>query len=128
MPQARVIGLVLAARWRLVAAFVAAGLLGMAIVTLLLERRYTATVVVHVENDTPHVTKIDQVAAQPSYLESVEYFQDQVGLLKSRTLMAAVIRDLGLRDDPHFKPQPPGLVARVAGVAAGLVGRLVRPA
>ena len=124
MSQARVIGLVLAARWRLVAAFVAAGLLGMAIVTLLLERRYTATVVVHVENDTPHVTKIDQVAAQPSYLESVEYFQDQVGLLKSRTLMAAVIRDLGLRDDPHFKPQPPGLVARVVGFATGLVVRL----
>src|SRR5262249_28800107 len=76
--QLRTLGHVLARRWRLVAGFVAAGLLGMAIVTLCMERRYTATAVVHIENDTPHVTKIDQVVSAPNYLESVEYFQDQV--------------------------------------------------
>src|SRR5262249_21960286 len=74
--QVRAVGHVLTPRWRLIAAFVVAGVAGMAVVTLLTERRYTATAVIHVENDTPHVTKIDQVVAAPSYLESVEYFQD----------------------------------------------------
>ena len=103
--QIRTIGFVLRDRWRLIAAFAAGGLVIMALVTLFMERRYTATAVVHVENDTPHVTKMDQVVSGSSYLESVEYFQDQVGLLKSRTLMAAVIRDLGLKD--HRKAAAP---------------------
>jgi polysaccharide biosynthesis transport protein len=122
--QVRSIGLVLATRWRVVAAFVAAGLLGMAVITLLMERRYTAMAVIHIENDTPHVTKIDQVVAGPSYLESVEYFQDQVNLLRSRTLIASVIKQLGLRDDPRFRAAPPGLIGRSVGLLMGLVVRL----
>src|ERR1051325_2207727 len=119
--QIRVLGHVLAARRRLIAAFVAAGLIGMAVVTLLTDRYYTATAVVHVENDPPHVTKIDQVVAAPSHLESVEYFQDQVSLMRSRTLMAAVIRDLGLKDPPRFNPPPPGILTRTARLATGLI-------
>ena len=122
--QLRTLGHVLARRWRLVASFVAVGLLGMAIVTLCMERRYTATSVVHIENDTPHVTKIDQVVSPPNYLESVEYFQDQVSLLKSRTLMAAVIRALGLRDDSRFQPLEPGVASRALQWVTGLVMRL----
>ena len=88
--QIHTVARMLGVRWRLIAGFVAAGLVVMAAVTLLTERRYTATAVIHVENSTPQVTKIDQVAAAaPSYLDGVEYFQDQVSLLKSRTLVAA---------------------------------------
>jgi succinoglycan biosynthesis transport protein ExoP len=123
--QIHTVARMLGVRWRLIAGFVAAGLVVMAVVTLLTERRYTATAVIHVENSTPQVTKIDQVAAAaPSYLDGVEYFQDQVSLLKSRTLVAAVIRELALQDDARFKPKPPGLVARIVGTAMGLVVRL----
>jgi len=123
--QIHTVARMLGVRWRLIAGFVAAGLVVMAAVTLLTERRYTATAVIHVENSTPQVTKIDQVAAAaPSYLDGVEYFQDQVSLLKSRTLVAAVIRELALQDDARFKPKPPGLVARIVGTAMGLVVRL----
>ena len=122
--QIRTMGLVLRDRWRLIATFAGLGLFVMAIVTLVMERRYTATAVVHVENEAPHVTKLEQVAAAPSYLESLDYFQDQVSLLKSRTLMAAVIRELRLQDDPHFKPTPPGMFARLAGIVPALVTRL----
>jgi capsular exopolysaccharide synthesis family protein len=122
--QIRTLGLVLRDRWRLIAGFATAGLLVMAVVTVLMERRYTAVALVHVENDTPHVTKMDQVVSGSSYLESVEYFQDQVSLLKSRTLIAAVIRELGLKDDPRFRAAPPGLVARAWGFIPGLVVRL----
>jgi polysaccharide biosynthesis transport protein len=122
--QIRTIGLVLRDRRRLIAAFAAAGLATMALITLFMERRYTATAVVHVENDTPHVTKMDEVASGPSYLESIDYFQDQVSLLKSRTLAAAVIRELGLQKDARFQPAPPGLFTRAVGSLTGLVVRL----
>jgi capsular exopolysaccharide synthesis family protein len=115
---------VLRARWKLLAGFVLGGLLVMALVTLSMERRWTAAAVVHVEHEAPRVTKIDQVVAGPSYLESVEYFQDQVNLLRSRTLTAAVIRELGLERDARFLPAPPGLVERAYNAVMRLVVRL----
>lgn len=114
----------LRARWRLIAAFTLAGIAVMALVTLWSDREYTATAVVHVENEAPHVTKIDQVITPPSYLESVEYFQDQVNLLQSRTLMAAVIRELHLQDQDRFWARPPGIVGRTVNFFTDAIGRL----
>jgi capsular exopolysaccharide synthesis family protein len=122
--QTRALALALRARWRLIAAFAVGGLVLMALITLMMERRYTATAVVHIENEAPRVTKIDQVVTGPTYLESVEYFQDQVSLLKSRTLMAAVIRELDLENDPRFRPAPPGLFARAYRGIIRLISRL----
>src|SRR5262249_34138858 len=118
----------LRARWRLVAAFVLGGVALMAIVTLLMDREYTAMAVVHVENDVPHVTKIDQVVSGSSYLESVDYFQDQANLLKSRTLIASVARELDLEHNDKFWSRPPGFVSRIVGSLMGLVARLGAPA
>jgi uncharacterized protein involved in exopolysaccharide biosynthesis/Mrp family chromosome partitioning ATPase len=112
------------ARWRLVAAFVLGGVALMGLVTLLMDRRWSATALIHVENEMPRVTKIDQVVSGPGYLESVEYFQDQVNLLKSRTLSAEVIRELGLEKNERFWPRPPGIVGRIVGGAIGLLSRL----
>jgi polysaccharide biosynthesis transport protein len=112
-PQLRALAQVLRARWRFVAAFALGGLVLMAIVTLLADRRWTATAVVQVEPQTPRVTKIDQVVGGSSWLEGLDYFQNQVSLLKSRTLMAAVVRDLKLADHPRFKPADPGLFDRL---------------
>jgi uncharacterized protein involved in exopolysaccharide biosynthesis/Mrp family chromosome partitioning ATPase len=112
------------ARWRLVAAFVLGGVASMGLLTLLMDRRWSATAMIHVENEMPRVTKIDQVVSGPGYLESVEYFQDQVNLLRSRTLSAEVIRELGLEKNDRFWPRPPGIVGRVVGGAIGLLSRL----
>jgi len=114
----------IAGRWRLVAAFVLGGVVLMGLVTLVMDRRWSAVALVHIENEMPRVTKIDQVVSGPGYLESVEYFQDQVNLLKSRTLSAAVIRELGLEKNERFWPRPPGLVGRIVAGAIGLVARL----
>jgi len=122
--QLRTLGLLLRARWKTIAAFALGGLVAMALVTLAMERLYTATAVIHVENETPHVTKIDQVVTGPSYLESVEYFQDQVSLLKSRVLIANVVRELKLDDDDRFWARPPGIVARTVGRVVGLLAQL----
>src|SRR5262245_4576924 len=73
-------------RWRVVAGFAGAGLAIMAIASLLVERRWTATAMLHVKNQPPHVTNIQQVVTPPTYLEGVEFFQDQVKFLESRSL------------------------------------------
>jgi succinoglycan biosynthesis transport protein ExoP len=89
-------------RWRLVAGFALAGLTLMAVVCLVAPRSYTATAVLHVNNQPPHVTSIPQVVTPPTYFEGVEFFQDQVKFLESRSLAARVIRDEGLDHQARF--------------------------
>ena len=109
-------------RWRVVAGFAAAGLAVMAIASLLVERRWTATAMLHVKNQPPHVTNIQQVVTPPSYLEGVEFFQDQVKFLESRSLAARVIRDQGLEGDPVFTEEDqPGALGRAARAVASAV-------
>jgi len=126
--QLAAVALMVRARWRLLACFVAGGVVLMALVTLAMDRMFTATALVHVESEMPHVaTKMEQADTGPSYLETVEYFQDQVNLLKSRTLVAAVARELGLERDPHFWARPPGAVETSVDALLGLIGRLGEP-
>lgn len=120
-------------RWRLVAAF-AGGTLAVVIVACLLATpRYTATAVVHIKTQPPVVTNIQQVVAPPSYLEGVEYFQDQVKFLESRSLAARVVTDLGLMREEKFvgPDNGPGpvesMMYRLAGMLAAARARL-RPA
>ena len=48
------------------------------------------------------MTNLPQVVTPPSYFEGVEFFQDQVKFLESRSLAARVIRELGLDHEPAF--------------------------
>ena len=89
-------------RWRLVAGLALAGLTVMAVVSLFTPRRYTAKAVLHVITQPPQVTNLPQVVAPPSYFEGIEYFQDQVKFLESRSLAAHMIHELGLEKDPAF--------------------------
>lgn len=108
-------------RWRLVAGLAAAGLTVMAMVSLLTPRRWTARAVLHVKTQPPQVTNLPQVVTPPSYFEGVEFFQDQVKFLESRSLAARVIRELELDHEPAFAEAEGGwrvLTAARAGVAA----------
>jgi capsular exopolysaccharide synthesis family protein len=89
-------------RWRLVAGLALAGLTVMAVVSLFTPRRYTAKAVLHVITQPPQVTNLPQVVSPPSYFEGIEYFQDQVKFLESRSLAAHMIHELGLEKDPAF--------------------------
>jgi capsular exopolysaccharide synthesis family protein len=95
--------MILRHRWKLIAGFTVAGLLMMGVVSLMSRPLYTAQAVLHVENRAPAVTNFQQIQAAPTYLvEGVEYFQDQINYLESRSLAAAVIKDLGLDKDERF--------------------------
>jgi succinoglycan biosynthesis transport protein ExoP len=97
-------------RWRLVAGFALAAVVLMGVYCLFAERRYTATAVLHVKMQPGNVTNIPQVVMPPGPLESIEYFQDQLKFLESKTLAAAVIKDLGLEQDPVFARSESGIV------------------
>ena len=89
---------VLRERWRLIAGFGAAAVVLAVLACLLTTPLYSATAVVHVEAQQPQVTTtIAQVDLQSGGLE---FMQDQVEILQSRSLAARVIRDLSLDEDP----------------------------
>ena len=75
-------------RWHLVVGLAAAGLAVMAVVCLLTPRRFTARAVLHVKTQPPQVTNLPQVVTPPSYFEAIDFFQDQVKFLESRSLAA----------------------------------------
>jgi len=95
--------MILRHRWKLIAGFTVAGLFMMGIVSLMSRPLYTAQAVLHVENRAPAITNFQQIQSAPTYLvEGVEYFQDQINYLESRSLAAAVIKDLALDKDERF--------------------------
>ncbi|HKA29227.1 MAG TPA: Wzz/FepE/Etk N-terminal domain-containing protein, partial [Candidatus Binatia bacterium] len=114
-------------RWRVVAGFAAAGLILMAVASLLTEPRFTATAVLHIKNQPPQVTNIPQVDTPPSYLEGVEYFQDEVKFLESHSLAARVIRELGLDQESSFTQDHGWSLMNVVGTGVGAVLNLLRP-
>ena len=89
---------VLRKRWRLIAGFVAAAVVLAVLACLLTTPLYSATAVVHVEVQQPQVTThIAQVVDLQS--GGLEFMQDQIEILQSRSLAARVIRDLRLDED-----------------------------
>jgi polysaccharide biosynthesis transport protein len=117
---------VLRRRWRLVAGLAGAGLTLMAVVSLLTPRLWTAKAVLHVNIQPPQVTNLPQVVTPPSYFEGVEFFQDQVKFLESRSLAARVIRELGLDHEPAFTGTEKSGWGVMTAVRAG-VGVLLSP-
>ena len=93
---------ILRRRWRLIAWFALGALVLMGIYCLFAQRLFTAVAVLHVKTQPGNVTNLPQVVVPPTAFESIEYFQDQLKFLESKTLAAAVIKDLKLEDDPVF--------------------------
>jgi len=115
-PQLRQYLSVLRRRWRLVAGFALGAVVAMLLACLLMQPLYTATAVLHIDDQPAQVTDIQQVVAPPTYFQSVEYFQDQVELLESRSLAATVVQELGLEGNPAFddRQEEPGLIEATA--------------
>jgi polysaccharide biosynthesis transport protein len=112
-------------RWHLVAGLALAGMVVMSLVSLFTPRRWTAKAVLHVITQPPQVTNLPQVVAPPSYFEGIEYFQDQVKFLESRSLAAHMIHELGLEQDPAFVGTKHGW--GVLSAASSGIGMLLAP-
>jgi succinoglycan biosynthesis transport protein ExoP len=62
---------------------------------------YTATTTLHIENRSPNIMGMPE-AFTLGGINLDQYYQTQLNLLKSRSLAARVIQDLGLVQDPRF--------------------------
>ncbi len=109
---------VLRRRWRLIAGFACGAAFLMGLVCVFATPRYRATAVLHIQSQAPQVTNLQGVVTAPGGFEGLEFFQDQVKILESRTLAASVIRELALGDDPRFTEpaQETNLLGEVFGV------------
>lgn len=69
------------------------------IISMLSQRQYTATVRIQVAREAAKVVDMNQADDQQASGSSMEFYQTQYALLKSRSLSEAVVRDLGLAND-----------------------------
>jgi len=72
------------------------------IVGMLTQVQYTATVRIQVAREAAKVVDIEQVDEEQSGGTSLEFYQTQYALLKSRSLSEAVVRDLNLANTPLY--------------------------
>jgi polysaccharide biosynthesis transport protein len=70
---------------------------------------YTATATLHIEDRSPNVMGVPE-AFTPGKIDIPQYYQTQLNLLRSRSLAARVIQDLGLANDPRFTAGSEGLL------------------
>lgn len=69
------------------------------IVTMLTQRLYTASVRIQVAREAAKIVDMEQVDEAQAGGTSLEFYQTQYALLKSRSLSEAVVRDLNLSND-----------------------------
>jgi len=90
---------------KLIVSLVLATLLVSALAVLSMTRIYTAKSTLLVEPQAPRVLDVQEIASDQSDSGEHDYFKTQEEILKSRSLAAQVIRDLGLESNPHFSPR-----------------------
>lgn len=78
---------------------------------------YTATAVILIEPQAPQVLDIKQLTVEQTAGDEHDYYKTQYSLLRSRSLAAQVIHDLGLQSNLDFNGsgQPHGLIAPLWG-------------
>ena len=71
---------------------------------------YTATAILHMENRSPNIMGVPDASTLAGNNLN-QYYQTQFNMLKSRSLAARVIQELGLAQDPRFEAEVEGLLA-----------------
>ncbi len=89
-------------RHRWIIGGITAGCVALALVaSILIQRQYTATARIQIAREAAKVVDVEGVEAEATGA-SLEFYQTQYALLKSRTLSEAVVRDLKLADNIAF--------------------------
>lgn len=87
-------------RWYLAGA-VAGGMAFALVLTLLATPRYTATTQIEISREGARIVDVRGVEPESS-TQDIEFYQTQYGLLASRSLAAAVMKNLRLADNQQF--------------------------
>ena len=88
---------------------------------------YTAAAVILIEPQAPQVLDIKQLTVEQTAGDEHDYYKTQYSLLRSRSLAAEVIHDLGLQSNPDFNGsgQPHGLITLLWGRFKSWAGGLL---
>lgn len=109
--------------WRLILAFMLAGLALAAIVTMMTKPLYRAKVVLEVNPPSVEILDEKQRGVQ-SGVDSYTFIQTQIGLLKSRSLAERTAEELNLASDPAFAGTGGAPADRLASAAGRIAGGL----
>lgn len=93
--------IILRRKWTILGSIIIAIVLGAAL-TLTLTRKYTATSVIQIARDDAKVLNIQGVRSEVTNADR-EFYQTQLGLLKTRSLAERVVRSANLLSDPQFR-------------------------
>jgi capsular exopolysaccharide synthesis family protein len=87
------------------------------IVSLAMKPQYRATGKIELTIQSPHVTKFEEMSALGAQIQTREFMQTNLKLLKSDTLADRVIDKLKLQNSPVFIPPPEnrGIITQVIG-------------
>jgi polysaccharide biosynthesis transport protein len=97
----RVVG-VLRRRQRLVISSIVVALVIGLIATLLMTPKYTATTVVEIQREARNFTNVDGADSRAQAAVDPEFYETQLGLLRSTLLAGSVASDLRLQDNWQF--------------------------
>ncbi|HEY6394115.1 MAG TPA: GumC family protein, partial [Candidatus Binataceae bacterium] len=92
---------------RMIASLVGGALLVTGLVVITMIPTYTAKSTILVEPQAPRVLDMREVMADGSVGDEHDYFKTQEEILRSRSLAAQVIRELGLENNPLFSDHAP---------------------
>ena len=118
-------------KWRIVTFFFAV-LLAVGLCTMMMTPIYTAETTLLIEQKAPQVINIQQVLSEslsPGTDSKHDYYQTQYQLLRSRALVAQVIREQELAENKLFtKMEKKGQIAKLqARVWKGILGLFLPP-
>jgi polysaccharide biosynthesis transport protein len=108
-PSFREYSRVIGRHWRFIAITFFVALAITAIVVFSITPIYTAQSTILIERQTPQVLDIRQPGAEdPDRPDESNFYDTQYKILQSRTLVAQAIIDLGLQQNPLFRPRRNG--------------------
>lgn len=115
-------------RW-LIAAVFAASVVSVAVTVYTMKPKYTATAQIEIERRSPKIAPVEGVDHRDddfSYDAKYDYYQTRFRILQSRSVVARVIRALGLDNDERFLSKSgEGFVDIVVESFSGLLSRLL---
>lgn len=93
------------------------------IVSLTMKPQYRANGEIELTIQSPHVTKFEDMNMLSTQIQTREFMQTNLNLLKSVTLADRVINKLGLDHNPAFNPPPeqPGAISELISSAKAAV-------
>lgn len=124
------IDIVLRRKWLILTIITAAVLSGL-IVSYAKKPLYRASGKIELSIQAPRVTKFDDMLMLGTQLQTREFMQTQLKLLKSQTLANRVIDKLDLGNNPAFNPPPsntgPGPIGKFQASVKGTIKSLLEP-